>query len=112
MIHFLSCVCKLHFIFVDSYTSEIRFVCNESIGIGAPKLLLVSEIIQNYIKYANYIEFNYFIVSFFFFIFQESQCSAEFEWHTEVICVKHANSQAAADQKAEILEELSPSHGK
>lgn len=26
----------------DSYTSEVRFICNESIGIGAPKLLLVS----------------------------------------------------------------------
>ncbi|KYN03799.1 Cation-independent mannose-6-phosphate receptor [Cyphomyrmex costatus] len=29
----------------NSYTSEIRFICNESIGIGEPKLLLVS---QNY----------------------------------------------------------------
>ncbi|KAL6449215.1 hypothetical protein ACFW04_000702 [Cataglyphis niger] len=49
----------------SSYTSEIRFICNDSIGIGAPKLLL------------------------------ESQCSAEFEWHTEVICAKHANSRDA-----------------
>ncbi|XP_029676718.1 cation-independent mannose-6-phosphate receptor isoform X1 [Formica exsecta] len=47
----------------SSYTSEIRFICNDSIGIGVPKLLL------------------------------ESQCSAEFEWHTEVICAKHANSR-------------------
>ncbi|XP_070158069.1 cation-independent mannose-6-phosphate receptor isoform X3 [Polyergus mexicanus] len=47
----------------SSYTSEVRFICNDSIGIGVPKLLL------------------------------ESQCSAEFEWHTEVICAKHANSR-------------------
>ncbi|XP_012235795.1 cation-independent mannose-6-phosphate receptor [Linepithema humile] len=65
------------------YTSEVRFICNESIGIGAPKLLL------------------------------ESPCSAEFEWHTEIICAKHANSQVAdreAASSSKILEELSPSH--
>ncbi|CAL1684751.1 unnamed protein product [Lasius platythorax] len=53
----------------NSYTSEVRFICNDSIGIGAPKLLL------------------------------ESQCSAEFEWHTEVICAKHANSRDADREK-------------
>jgi len=68
----------------NSYTSEVRFICNESMGIGAPKLLL------------------------------ESQCSAEFEWHTEVICAKHANSQNASQENASssriLLEQLSPSH--
>ncbi|XP_011863304.1 PREDICTED: cation-independent mannose-6-phosphate receptor [Vollenhovia emeryi] len=68
----------------NSYTSEVRFICNESMGIGAPKLLL------------------------------ESQCSAEFEWHTEVICVKHANSRNASREDASssriLLEPFSPSH--
>ncbi|XP_072743361.1 cation-independent mannose-6-phosphate receptor isoform X2 [Anoplolepis gracilipes] len=53
----------------NSYTSEVRFICNDSIGIGAPKLLL------------------------------ESQCSAEFEWHTEMICAKHANSRVTDREK-------------
>ncbi|KAL0115499.1 hypothetical protein PUN28_010785 [Cardiocondyla obscurior] len=65
----------------NSYTSEVRFICNESIGIGTPKLLL------------------------------ESQCSAEFEWYTEMICVKHANSRNASRQDESILlEQFSPSH--
>ncbi|XP_071630310.1 cation-independent mannose-6-phosphate receptor-like isoform X1 [Temnothorax longispinosus] len=68
----------------NSYTSEVRFICNESMGIGAPKLLL------------------------------ESQCSAEFEWHTEVICVKHANSRNMSREDASssriLLEQFSPSH--
>jgi len=56
--------------------------------------------------------------SFFFFLSdpQESQCSAEFEWHTEVICMKHANSQNASRENASssriLLEQFSPSHGK
>lgn len=42
-IHF-NYIYKLYFIFLtDSYTSEVRFICNDSMGIGAPKLLLVSE---------------------------------------------------------------------
>ncbi|XP_011342492.1 cation-independent mannose-6-phosphate receptor isoform X2 [Ooceraea biroi] len=69
----------------NSYTSEVRFICNESIGIGAPRLLL------------------------------ESQCSAEFEWHTEVICAKHANSHHVDREEpgssSGIPKELSPSHG-
>jgi len=57
-------------------------------------------------------------VSFFFSLsdFQESQCSAEFEWHTEVICMKHANSRNASRENASssriLLEQFSPSHGK
>ncbi|XP_053979420.1 cation-independent mannose-6-phosphate receptor [Hylaeus volcanicus] len=38
------------------YTSEVRFICNNSVGIGEPKLLW------------------------------ESQCSVEFEWQTSVTC--------------------------
>ncbi|XP_011158228.2 cation-independent mannose-6-phosphate receptor isoform X2 [Solenopsis invicta] len=67
----------------SSYTSEVRFICNESMGIGAPKMLL------------------------------ESQCSAEFEWHTEVICAKHASSRNASQENASssrILEQFSSSH--
>ncbi|XP_028050278.1 cation-independent mannose-6-phosphate receptor [Monomorium pharaonis] len=68
----------------SSYTSEVRFICNESMGIGAPKLLL------------------------------ESQCSAEFEWYTEFICVKHANSrnpsQENTSSSTNLLEQFSPSH--
>ena len=45
----------------SSYTSEVRFICNESIGIGTPKLLW------------------------------ESPCSAEFEWHTNVTCTCQSN---------------------
>ncbi|GAB1860995.1 Cation-independent mannose-6-phosphate receptor [Camponotus japonicus] len=33
----------------NSYTSEVRFLCNDSIGIGAPKLLLVSEIYSEFL---------------------------------------------------------------
>ncbi|XP_020283020.1 cation-independent mannose-6-phosphate receptor [Pseudomyrmex gracilis] len=67
----------------NSYTSEVRFICNESISIGAPKLQL------------------------------ESQCSAEFEWHTEVVCAKHASSQSASSQaeassEEDFFDELSP----
>ncbi|XP_011135989.1 cation-independent mannose-6-phosphate receptor isoform X2 [Harpegnathos saltator] len=47
----------------NSYSSEVRFICDESMGVGTPKLLL------------------------------ESQCSVEFEWYTEVVCARHANSQ-------------------
>lgn len=36
------------------------------------------------------------IISFFSYDLQESQCSAEFEWHTDVICVKHTNSRDSA----------------
>ncbi|XP_018059825.1 PREDICTED: cation-independent mannose-6-phosphate receptor [Atta colombica] len=60
----------------NSYTSEVRFICNESMGIGEPKLLL------------------------------ESQCSAEFEWHTEVICVKYANSRNASHENALLCKKL------
>lgn len=68
----------------NSYTSEVRFICNESMGVGAPKVLL------------------------------ESNCSAEFEWHTEVICVEHAISRNASRENASssriLLEQFSPSH--
>lgn len=39
------------------------------------------------------------IILIFFLWLKESQCSAEFEWHTEVICAKHANSQDLDRQK-------------
>jgi len=60
----------------------------------------------------------WFGIILFFFLFdpQESQCSAEFEWHTEVICMKHANSRNASRENASssriLLEQFSPSHGK
>lgn len=44
---------------------------------------------------------------------QESQCSAEFEWHTEVICAKHANSQDLDREKISSgILLVSSSHGK
>lgn len=41
---------KLHFLVTDFYTSEVSFMCNDSMFIGAPKLLLVS---QNYKEFQN-----------------------------------------------------------
>ncbi|XP_050573369.1 cation-independent mannose-6-phosphate receptor isoform X1 [Bombus affinis] len=66
----------------SSYTSEVRFICNESIGIGTPKLLW------------------------------ESQCSAEFEWHTNVTCTCQSNSQqpTVSPNAQEDVHELAPSH--
>ncbi|XP_014472689.1 PREDICTED: cation-independent mannose-6-phosphate receptor isoform X2 [Dinoponera quadriceps] len=66
----------------NPYTSEVRFICNESIGIGTPKLLL------------------------------ESQCSAEFEWHTEVVCTRHANSQNAGNASSPSQEQSFPDTSK
>ncbi|XP_076672942.1 lysosomal enzyme receptor protein [Andrena cerasifolii] len=66
----------------DSYSSEVRFICNESIGIGEPKLLW------------------------------EWQCSAEFEWHTNVTCgCKSSPSQPTASTYVhEDVQDTSSSH--
>ncbi|XP_029053716.1 cation-independent mannose-6-phosphate receptor isoform X1 [Osmia bicornis bicornis] len=66
----------------SSYTSDVRFICNESIGIGEPKLLW------------------------------ESQCNAEFEWHTNVTCTCQSNSQqpTASTNVHEIVQDFSASH--
>ncbi|XP_031848611.1 lysosomal enzyme receptor protein [Nomia melanderi] len=67
----------------NSYTSEVRFICTESVGIGIPKLLW------------------------------ESQCSVEFEWHTSVTCACKSSSpqpMPAIDDTHGGVQEFSPSH--
>ncbi|XP_076766762.1 lysosomal enzyme receptor protein [Xylocopa sonorina] len=65
----------------SSYASDVRFTCNESIGIGVPELLW------------------------------ESSCGAEFEWHTNVTCTNACRSSiqfpTSIDQSAE---HISPNH--
>ncbi|XP_047343685.1 cation-independent mannose-6-phosphate receptor isoform X1 [Vespa velutina] len=50
--------------FNSSYMSEIKFICNESIEIGEPRLSW------------------------------ESQCRTEFEWYTNVICINQSNMES------------------
>ncbi|XP_012144587.2 lysosomal enzyme receptor protein [Megachile rotundata] len=66
----------------SSYASEVRFICNESIGIGVPKLLW------------------------------ESTCSAEFEWYTNVTCTWQSNTSqpTAASDIHENVQGISASH--
>ncbi|XP_043801990.1 cation-independent mannose-6-phosphate receptor isoform X2 [Apis laboriosa] len=62
------------------YTSEVWFICNKSIGIGTPKLLW------------------------------ESECSAKFEWYTNVTCACQSNSQQVTIPSKYIVQNFSPSH--
>lgn len=63
------------------YTSEVWFICNKSIGIGTPKLLW------------------------------ESECSAKFEWYTNVTCSCQSSSQQPTiPSNAYDVQNFSPSH--
>ncbi|XP_076628392.1 lysosomal enzyme receptor protein [Colletes latitarsis] len=66
----------------NSYTSEVRFICNGSMGIGEPKLLW------------------------------ESQCSVEFEWQTNVTCTCKSSPRepTASSDTHESVQDFSPSH--
>ncbi|XP_076173543.1 lysosomal enzyme receptor protein isoform X2 [Ptiloglossa arizonensis] len=66
----------------NSYTSEVRFICNGSMGIGEPKLLW------------------------------ESQCSVEFEWQTNITCNCKSipGEPTASSDTHEDVQDFSPSH--